>query len=208
MHLFVMIVLAVCLCRALPAAVILIPNAAYLDPATYIDISGVPAEAGVSSISGGNFAIGFGSHGGRACAPGLSRRTWSEAPDSQRLADEVLPMLVFDGSGLIFTPSQPVTLFGFEAGPDNFGEYETTAGFYYQHVGVDSSIRMVNGDGGSRLFATDSGPFDSIVFSTTREPLALGAFRDAGAEITPVPPAMSLLLASGLIGLGLPGRWK
>jgi len=190
MHLFVMVVLAVCLCRALPAAVILIPDAAYLDPTTYIDISGVPAEAGVSSTRGGNLAIGRSSHGRRTGAPGPGCGTWSEAPDSQRLANEVLPVLVFDGSGLIFTLPQPVTQFGFEAGPDNFGEHETTAGFYYQHVPGDSV------------------PFDSIVFSTTGEPLAPGAFRYAGAEITPTSPTMSLLLASLLIGLGLTGRWK
>lgn len=180
------------------------PDAAYLAGTTYIDPSAISDYTNVSSITDGVLTVSFSTAMNKRTAPGVSWSTWSVAPDSQRGPGDTLPVFSSEGALTVtFTLSQPVSIFGFEAQPNPFGEYAMTAQFYDASGNLLGTIsRNVDANGGARLYAAQSStPISSVVFSSNVD-WAAGAFRYAlptGGPVIPEPTTMALF-GAGLLG--------
>lgn len=191
------------------------PDAAYLSSTTYIDPSGIPDGAVVTSITDGTQTVLFNDAAGsgalsmtKVTAPGGGWATWSQIPDSQRGASDTLPVFYPDSAtSARFVLSSPVNIFGFEAEPNPFDVFTMVADFYDASDNLLGSIsRDVNGKAGARLFAASSPtPIAYVVFSS-QESWAVGAFRygTLGAPVIPEPGTMALFgtgLVAGLLSL-------
>lgn len=198
--------------RAMAFTPISSPNAAYLAATNYIDPSRIPDYTDVTSISDGVQTVSFKDATGSApfavnkrTTPLVSWLTWSEAPDSQRVPGEELPVFYSKGAtALRFTLSKPVNIFGFEAEPEPTELHNMVAKFYDTSGNLLGSIsRDVNGFQGARLFAASSPtPIAYVVFSSDVD-WAVGAFRygQLGAPVIPEPGTMALFGTGLLAGL-------
>ncbi len=192
------------------------PDAAYLASTTYIDPSAISDGTNVTSISDGTLTVSFKNAAGSApltmnkrTAPGSSWATWSQAPDSQRGAGDVLPVFYSnEATAARFVLSSPVNIFGFEAQPNPFGVYTMVASFYDASDNLLGTIsRNVDGIAGARLFAASSPtPIAYVVFSSQVD-WAVGAFRygTLGGPVIPEPGTMALF-GTGLVAGLLPLR--
>jgi len=184
------------------------PDAAYLASTTYIDPSAIANGTNVSSITDGTLTVSFKNAAGSAAQP-MNKRTapggwatWSQAPDSQRGAGDVLP--VFYSNGAVdarFVLSSPVNIFGFEAEPSPFDTYTMVAKFYDASDNLLGTIsRDVHGYAGARLFAASSPtPIAYVVFSSDVD-WAVGAFRYGTLQAPVIPePGTMALFGTGLV---------
>ena len=87
--------------------------------------------------------------------------TWNSPPDAETATPRVL--CTQGQSSLFMSFSQPLTTFGFESEPNNFSFFQMIAAFYNGANLIGPIVQVVDGDGGSRLFAaSDIGAFTGV----------------------------------------------
>lgn len=107
--------------------------------------------------------------------------------------------------------STPVSVFGFDALPDDYDvEYDLTAAFYSPSGSLLDSSTLpatdINLTGWQFFGAYESSGIGSVVISTTDNGIIRPALLIADMEVAAPEPSTSLLLAVGLFGLGLASR--
>jgi hypothetical protein len=180
------------------------PTAGYLAATTRFDIPGAPYSSLLNSLTSGSLTLTFSIQGEKRVTPGSGGwATWSAAPESERAADGTLDVLYFgDATKVNMQLSRPVSIFGFEMEPDEFGEQTFNAFFYNGDALVGSVSRLVDGNAGARLFAFQ-GAIDRVEFNGTDQ-FAAGAFRFADATVP--EPSSLVLTGAGLVALAVVRR--
>ena len=173
--------------RAVAASPIENPDAAYLAATTKIDIDQFADGTTLDSISDGTLTVSFSDTVAKLSVPD-TWATWSSPPFSE---DPTPSVLSTPGNTLTLDLSRPVSIFGFELEPSPFGEFDFTADFYRGDTLVESITRVVNGDGGARLFAREDGLiYQVVIFGEV--PFAIAQVR---YELAPSNQALFILLA-------------
>jgi len=177
--------------RAVAASPIENPDAAYLAATTKIDIDQFADGTTLDSISDGTLTVSFSDTVAKLSVPD-TWATWSSPPFSE---DPTPSVLSTPGNTLTLDLSRPVSIFGFELEPSPFGEFDFTADFYRGDTLVESITRVVNGDGGARLFARENGAIDRVLI-TAESDFAIAQVR---YQLAPPIQALTILLVLILI---------
>ncbi|MDI9439837.1 MAG: hypothetical protein QM432_08070 [Bacillota bacterium] len=168
------------------------PDAAYLAATTKIDFSDLPDGSSTDVISDDTVFVAFSQPLVKLGPVPDGWSTWSSPPFSEDPNPFVLSSPV---STLTLEISRPVSIFGFELEPSPFGDFEFTADFYRGDTLVESITRVVNGDGGARLFAREDGAIDRVVI-TGIVPFAIAQVR---YQLAPIDPALAAVLIALII---------
>jgi hypothetical protein len=185
----------------LPAGTVFsLPTAAYTSGTNLIPIT-VPDESVIGSISDGNEMVSFSSQM-TVTTVGDDWATWGSPPNTESSTPQVL----WSGDDQNFNPvttvtfllSVPVTIFGFEAEPDDTAGSDMMTATFYMGGTLEQTIALnVDGNGGAMLFAAGADPgayFDSVTLTSDID-WAVAEVRYA----TPEPGCLALVLA----GLGV-----
>jgi hypothetical protein len=136
------------------------PDAAYQAATTLIDISSIPENSSVSSVTDGSLTVNFNNSIVRRQVPG-NWATWSSPPASE---SSTPPVLFSTPTSLELVFSKPVSAFGFELEPTSFASYPVSAQFFSGAILSGSVNLNVVGNAGARLFAASdvASPFTKI----------------------------------------------
>ena len=171
------------------------PLPGYLDATHKIPITG-PDFNFVSSITDGIQTVSFSSALETRTVPG-TWFIWGSPPETESSSPRVL--WTGTSSTLTMDFTDPSTVFGFEAEPNEFAVDSITAQFFGS-AGLEGTItRDVNGFGGALLFAAQStDPFTSVVV-TSNVDFGIAEVRYAVSGYAIPEPGTFLLVACGAL---------
>lgn len=164
-----------------------------------------PTTYNVGSVSDAYFTATFSPIAQYAGSIPDGWATWGSPPDTESATPGIL---YFPTAGPVtISFSSPVSVFGFEAEPNDFNLHPMSALFYSGASLVGTVPLVVNGSYGARLFAAYAGPgasFDSVVISTDDTTgFAIGQLRYGQLGPDPVPEAGTLAGLGSMVGFGL-----
>ena len=194
-------------------------NTMLIDPTTVV---GYPDGSTLTAFSSGGLTVDAG--------PGEGA-TWYQDSDGLGPASDAI-LIATDPTGstyltsLMLEFSSPVTVFGFQALPGDFDQaYNITANFYASSDGTGSALDTITKSltgsepvlalAGWGFFGDQNSAIGSVVITTTDNGTGPGPYDTGGFALSElrygtdaaVPePSTSLLLAAGLLGLGLVSR--
>lgn len=154
------------------------PDAAYVAATALIDISGIPNNTNVNSITDGVQTVSFSSTMNKVHAEVSGWATWGDPPDTEVNAPHVLHSL--SASSVTLTLSLPTPTFGFEIEPNPFTLQTYRVDFYSNGGTVleGTVTRAVHGSHGARLMAaTTTGAAIDAVIITGAVDFAIGRVR-------------------------------
>ncbi|MCC6245304.1 MAG: PEP-CTERM sorting domain-containing protein [Gemmatimonadaceae bacterium] len=181
------------------------PNASYLSRTTLLPMT---ATLGTSftTLTDGFLTVGFASAVSAAEVPD-TWSTWSTAPESEYAGAGGFRVGTSSGESNTMTFSRMLTIWGFEAEPNVFGEFEMTATFLRGGSTVATVSRLVNGDAGARLFAfEDAGGFDAVRFETSSDADGFAQAQFRYAATTVPEPSTYALMGIGLFAVAVVSR--
>jgi uncharacterized lipoprotein YbaY len=126
------------------------PGVPYLSASQLIDISGVEDFTTLTSISDPAQTVGFDVTMQKRSVP-ASWSTWGSPPFTEGAFPHIL--WTQGAQAVTLTLSQPVSVIGFELGPNPFSLESFTARYFSGGTLVGSITREIHGDGGARLMA-------------------------------------------------------
>ena len=160
-----------------------LPDAAYVESTTLIDISGLPSFGNVSSITDGTMTVSFSSPMNKRGPVPTGWLTWSEPPFSETPNPHVLTS---NGEARMpLTLSLPAGIFGFELEPNPFTTIDYMVDFFDGENLVGSVTAAASGSAGARLFAaaTNGVPFERVVITGDADfAIARVRYRSHGVE--------------------------
>lgn len=162
------------------------PDAAYVAATTLVDISAVPDETLLGSITHGTQTVTFSSTMEKRQV-GVSWATWNSPP----AVETATPHILFStANALTLNLAVPSMTFGFELEPNRRETFAFTAHFYSGGGTVleGSVTRTVNGNAGALLFAARSlgAPIDQVRISAVGEPVGFAIARVRYQSLIPV----------------------
>jgi hypothetical protein len=178
------------------------PGTSYFAETNLLNFT-APDEALINSLTDGIEIVSFSSvtSSMRASTVGDDWFTWGSPPNTETST----PRVLWSGQDDNFDPvttvtfllSVPVSIFGFEAEPSDFGTHTMAATFFMGGT-VEQTISLdVSGNSGAMLFAAEADPgvyFDSVTLTSDID-WAAGQFRYG----VPEPQSFVTMLA----GLGI-----
>lgn len=190
-------------CALRAGTIFSLPTLTYTSETNLIPIT-APDESVIGSISDGFETVSFSSVTSQMTVTtvGDDWATWGSPPNTESSTPQVL----WSGLDQNFNPvmtvtfmlSVPVTIFGFEAEPDDTAGSDLMTATFYMGGTLEQTITLdVNGNGGAMLFAAEVDPgasFDSVTLTSDID-WAVAEVRYA----TPEPGCFALVLA----GLGV-----
>jgi hypothetical protein len=175
------------------------PTAGYTSSTTVLTISPANGTA-VPSIVSGSQTVSFSPSPIARTVPGGGWSTWGSPPNTESATPRVLA--ASGAASMTITLSQPVSTFGFEVEPNNFGLHTITATFMGGAATLGTITLSVNGNAGALLAAAMSTPsITSVVISApTAGGFAIAQVRFALANVTASIPTVG---APGMAGLAM-----
>lgn len=181
------------------------PNASYLSRTTLLPMT-APLNTDFTSLTDGFLTVSFANAvGAREIPTGWG--TWSTAPESENPGGSGFRVGQTSGNSNTMTFSRMLTIWGFEAEPNVFGEFEMTASFLRGGSTVATVSRLVNGDAGARLFAfEDAGGFDAVRFEASPNAGGFAQAQFRYAATTVPEPSTYALMGIGLFAVAVVSR--
>lgn len=153
----------------------------YTTETTLLDISGIPCNTqNILSVTDGTLTLDFDKNMTKYQAAVC---VWSGTFGNPPAVEGPNPHILFNDfqNSLGISLSKPVSTFGFELHPNNFGLFEFQVDFYLGGNMIGSILRSADGNsGGAKLFsATTNASFDYVLITSLGNPngFAIGQFR-------------------------------
>ncbi|QMW21957.1 PEPxxWA-CTERM sorting domain-containing protein [Sandaracinobacteroides saxicola] len=184
---------------------VLSPDATYRSNTTLI---GVPSSPGARTSWGDvDLTVSF-STSLRPITVGSGWATWGSPPDTEQSNPRVWST---QGAGMLtFTFSKPVTAWGFEAEPNDFGTHGFTVDYYNGATLVGSISRSIVGNSGARLLAAVYDGANRFTSVTVTADSGARGFAVAQLRYTlpiPEPATWAMMVAGfGLVGVAIRRR--